>query len=521
MGIRTVMITGDNPLTAAAIAQESGVDDFLAEATPETKMALIKHEQQGGVLVAMTGDGTNDAPALAQADVGVAMNTGTTAAKEAGNMVDLDSNPTKLMEIVEIGKQLLITRGSLTTFSIANDVAKYFAIIPAMFVTTFPVLDRLNVMNLSTPESAILSAVIFNALIIVLLVPLALRGVQYRPMGAAGLLRRNLLIYGLGGIIAPFIGIKLIDMLLIGGAFPMMKIALRATLATIVLLVLTAVLYPLAITGIAQVAFGNKADGSLVQDNGTEVGSSLIGQAWEGDQWFYGRPSAIAYDASTSSGSNLGSQLQGSRVGSRRAGGRNHQAGRPVQPRTDGVRDPRGSAELLGERARPRHQRGGRSAPGAEDRIGARDLRGLRPPARRGPRPGSAARVPRSASGERARAQPRVGASGVVVIEVVVRDRIVVVMGRGRVDVDPTVHVARAAIGVRLLMLTLGYPVSQRQQAFISGRSTKRSKRASTWTRDRRRPTGSPTTWRDGRRHVVAAGRDGRRIGSVLARLPS
>jgi K+-transporting ATPase ATPase B chain len=220
MGIRTVMITGDNVLTAAAIAQESGVDDFLAEATPETKMALIKREQEGGKLVAMTGDGTNDAPALAQADVGVAMNTGTTAAKEAGNMVDLDSNPTKLMEIVEIGKQLLITRGALTTFSIANDVAKYFAIIPAMFVTTFPVLDRLNVMNLRTPESAILSAVIFNAVIIVLLVPLALRGVKYRPVGAAALLRRNLLIYGLGGLIAPFVGIKLIDMLLALFHFP-------------------------------------------------------------------------------------------------------------------------------------------------------------------------------------------------------------------------------------------------------------------------------------------------------------
>jgi K+-transporting ATPase ATPase B chain len=220
MGIRTVMITGDNPLTAAAIAQESGVDDFLAEATPETKMALIKHEQEGGVLVAMTGDGTNDAPALAQADVGVAMNTGTTAAKEAGNMVDLDSNPTKLMEIVEIGKQLLITRGALTTFSIANDVAKYFAIIPAMFVATYPELDKLNVMNLSSPQSAILSAVIFNAVIIVLLVPLSLRGVRYRAAGAAALLRRNLLIYGLGGIIAPFVGIKLIDMALALVNFP-------------------------------------------------------------------------------------------------------------------------------------------------------------------------------------------------------------------------------------------------------------------------------------------------------------
>jgi K+-transporting ATPase ATPase B chain len=214
MGIKTVMITGDNPLTAAAIAEESGVDDFLAEATPETKMALIKKEQEGGVLVAMTGDGTNDAPALAQADVGVAMNTGTTAAKEAGNMVDLDSNPTKLMDIVEIGKQLLITRGSLTTFSIANDVSKYFAIIPAMFVGTYPALNSLNIMALSTPQSAILSAVIFNAVIIVLLVPLALRGVRYRAVGAEALLRRNLLIYGLGGIIAPFVGIKLIDLLL-------------------------------------------------------------------------------------------------------------------------------------------------------------------------------------------------------------------------------------------------------------------------------------------------------------------
>ncbi|HET9724939.1 MAG TPA: potassium-transporting ATPase subunit KdpB [Actinomycetota bacterium] len=214
MGIRTVMITGDNVLTAAAIAQESGVDDFLAEATPEAKMDLIKREQAGGKLVAMTGDGTNDAPALAQADVGVAMNTGTTAAKEAGNMVDLDSNPTKLMEIVEIGKQLLITRGALTTFSIANDVAKYFAIIPAMFAGVLPALDALNVMDLATPRSAILSAVIFNALIIVALVPLALRGVRYRPIGANGLLRRNLLIYGLGGIVVPFIGIKAIDMVL-------------------------------------------------------------------------------------------------------------------------------------------------------------------------------------------------------------------------------------------------------------------------------------------------------------------
>jgi K+-transporting ATPase ATPase B chain len=214
MGIRTVMITGDNPLTARSIAEEAGVDDFLAEATPEDKMALISREQEGGRLVAMTGDGTNDAPALAKADVGVAMNTGTSAAKEAGNMVDLDSNPTKLIEIVEIGKQLLITRGSLTTFSIANDIAKYFAIIPAMFAGVFAGLDTLNIMRLASPESAILSAVIFNALIIIGLIPLALRGVRYAPSSAAQMLRRNLLIYGLGGIVSPFIGIKLIDLLI-------------------------------------------------------------------------------------------------------------------------------------------------------------------------------------------------------------------------------------------------------------------------------------------------------------------
>ncbi len=214
MGIKTVMITGDNPLTAAAIAREAGVDDFLAQATPKDKMDLIRKEQSQGKLVAMTGDGTNDAPALAQADVGVAMNTGTQAAKEAGNMVDLDSNPTKLIEIVEIGKQLLMTRGSLTTFSIANDVAKYFAIIPAMFAGTFPVLNALNIMHLKTPASAVLSAVIFNALIIIALIPLALRGVKYRPLGAALLLRDNLLIYGAGGIVIPFLGIKLIDMII-------------------------------------------------------------------------------------------------------------------------------------------------------------------------------------------------------------------------------------------------------------------------------------------------------------------
>jgi K+-transporting ATPase ATPase B chain len=214
MGIKTVMITGDNPLTAATIAREAGLDDFLAQATPEDKMKLIKDEQAGGKLVAMTGDGTNDAPALAQADVGVAMNTGTQAAKEAGNMVDLDSNPTKLIEVVEIGKQLLMTRGALTTFSIANDVAKYFAIIPAMFAVAFPVLNALNIMGLRTPQSAILSAVIFNALVIIALIPLALRGVKYRAMSAAALLRRNLFVYGFGGLVAPFVGIKIIDVII-------------------------------------------------------------------------------------------------------------------------------------------------------------------------------------------------------------------------------------------------------------------------------------------------------------------
>ena len=212
MGIKTVMVTGDNPITAAAIAGEAGVDDFIAQATPEDKLKYIRKEQQGGRLIAMCGDGSNDAPALAQADVGVAMQTGTQAAREAGNMVDLDSDPTKLIEIVAIGKQLLMTRGALTTFSIANDVAKYFAIIPALFVVTYPELGAINIMKLGSSQSAILSAVIFNALIIIALIPLALRGVEYRPVGAAALLRRNLLIYGLGGLVAPFIGIKLIDL---------------------------------------------------------------------------------------------------------------------------------------------------------------------------------------------------------------------------------------------------------------------------------------------------------------------
>ena len=318
MGIRTVMITGDNPLTAKAIADEAGVDDFLAEATPEDKMALIKREQEGGKLVAMTGDGTNDAPALAQADVGVAMNTGTSAAKEAGNMVDLDSDPTKLIEIVEIGKQLLITRGALTTFSIANDIAKYFAIIPAMFVALFPGLDVLNIMRLHSPQSAILSAVIFNAIIIVALIPLALRGVRYTPSSASKLLSRNLYIYGLGGIIAPFIGIKLID--LVVQFFPGMSTmqlsnwirqhwaALRALL---VLTVILGIAYPAVRSGWSPScpACTTRPTDRSSRSNGKPVGSSLIGQSFtdkDGNplpQYFQSRPSAAGagYDPTATS----------------------------------------------------------------------------------------------------------------------------------------------------------------------------------------------------------------------------
>ena len=266
MGIRTVMITGDNPLTAAAIAAEAGVDDFLAQASPADKLAYIKKEQGEGRLVAMTGDGTNDAPALAQADVGLAMNTGTMAAKEAGNMVDLDCNPTKLIEVVAIGKQLLITRGALTTFSIANDVAKYFAIIPAMFMATYPALSKLNIMGLHTSQSAILSAVIFNALIIIALVPLALRGVHYKPVSAASLLRRNLLIYGLGGIIAPFPGIWAIDQIVQAGFGVGRNLCgnklLPGLRMTLLLTVLTGLIYPGVVTGLSQLFFPKQADGS-------------------------------------------------------------------------------------------------------------------------------------------------------------------------------------------------------------------------------------------------------------------
>ena len=336
MGIRTIMITGDNPLTAAVIAREAGVDDFLAEAKPKDKMDLIKREQGKGKLVAMTGDGTNDAPALAQADVGVAMNSGTQAAKEAGNMVDLDSNPTKLIEIVEIGKQLLMTRGALTTFSIANDVAKYFAIIPAMFAGVFPVLNALNIMYLHSPQSAILSAVIFNAIIIVALIPLALKGVKYEPKAAEVLLRHNLLIYGVGGIIVPFIGIKAIDMLsgrdapgiivrrtivhspihgpsTCNGTLTQTKSTdrirsgeLRFASRSLPRRVL-GLGYPLLVTGWPVRLFPHKAAGSLILKDGQVIGSELLAQSFTSDHYFHPRPSAAGngYDATSSGGTNL------------------------------------------------------------------------------------------------------------------------------------------------------------------------------------------------------------------------
>ena len=314
MGIKTVMVTGDNRLTAAAIAAEAGVDEFLAEATPEAKLELIRRHQKEGHLVAMCGDGTNDAPALAQADVAVAMNTGTQAAKEAGNMVDLDSNPTKLIEVVDVGKQMLVTRGALTTFSIANDVAKYFAIIPAAFATTYPALDRLNVMRLTSPESAILSAVIFNALIIIVLVPLALRGVKTRASSAAVLLRRNMLIYGLGGIVVPFVGIKLIDMLLAASGTGLRRMnmlrELKPTLVIFALLTLvTGVAYPGVVWIFAQLVVPERATGSVIERDGKAVGSRLLGQTFTSPRYFWGRPSATGPfpdNGAVSSGSNQG-----------------------------------------------------------------------------------------------------------------------------------------------------------------------------------------------------------------------
>src|SRR5262249_24175931 len=316
-GLRTVMVTGDNPLTAKAIAEQAGVDDFIAQATPEAKLAYIRKEQGGGKLVAMMGDGTNDAPALAQADVGVCMNSGTQAAKEAGNMVDLDSDPTKLIEVVEVGKQLLMTRGALTTFSIANDLAKYFAIVPALFAATLPWLRSIDVMQLHSATSAILSAVIFNAIIIPLLIPIALKGVKYRPVGADALLRRNVLIWGLGGVFVPFVGIKLIDLFLVGlrlvarpphpdpspprgggrkKGVKIMTSSLRASLWLMLsTLLLCAVLYPLVLLGIGQTLFRNKVQGSLVTDgDGKVIGSRLLAQPFTADEYFWPRPSAAS-----------------------------------------------------------------------------------------------------------------------------------------------------------------------------------------------------------------------------------
>ena len=427
MGIRTVMITGDNPLTAQAIATEAGVDDFLAEATPEDKMDLIRREQAGGRLVAMTGDGTNDAPALAQADVGVAMNTGTQAAKEAGNMVDLDSNPTKLIEIVEIGKQLLITRGALTTFSIANDVAKYFAIIPAMFSGVLPALDRLNVMDLDTPRSAILSAVIFNALIIVALIPLSLRGVRFRAESAVVMLRRNLLIYGLGGVIAPFIGIKAIDLVISANrsVLAMRRQLLPALGMLLVFTVITGLMYPLLVTGIAQTAFADKADGSLIERDGVVVGSKLdrpavrrarvlppppVGRrlragAQGGGTYSYGSnygPHQRAFldgeddpetpDVDESETSGVDDLVEAYRE----ENGLADDALVPVDAVTSSAQglDPHISVANARLQARPRGRRAG-----ARARRGARAHR--RPHRRPGPR------VPRRAGRERARAQPR------------------------------------------------------------------------------------------------------------------
>ena len=409
MGIKTVMITGDNPLTAAAIAAEAGVDDFLAQATPENKLKLIRDYQAGGRLVAMTGDGTNDAPALAQADVAVAMNTGTQAAKEAGNMVDLDSNPTKLIEIVRIGKQMLMTRGSLTTFSIANDVAKYFAIIPAAFAVTYPQLGLLNVMGLHSPESAILSAVIFNALVIVALIPLALRGVAYRPLGAAAVLRRNLLVYGVGGILVPFAGIKA-HRPVPGGRPPGLRqpmSMLRPALVTVAALTLiTGLAYPLAITGVGGLLFPRQAQGSLIVQPWPGAGQPPHRPAHRGSRATSGAASRPPATSPPTPTTPAGSNLAPSNPDLAKAAAGPRQGPARRWTRTTRRRS-RGPGDRLRQRAGPPHHPRRRRVPG---RAGW-PRRGACPRPRCAswcarassrPVPGPAGRTP----GERAGAQP-------------------------------------------------------------------------------------------------------------------
>ena len=427
MGIRTVMITGDNPRTARAIAEESGVDDFLAEATPEDKMALIRKEQEGGKLVAMTGDGTNDAPALAQADVGVAMNTGTSAAKEAGNMVDLDSNPTKLIEVVEIGKQLLITRGALTTFSIANDVAKYFAMLPAMFSIAFPELSKLNILHLHSPQSAIASAIIFNALIIIALIPLALRGVRYKPSSAsahapqepADLRRRrpDHPVHIHQGDRPHHHEHPRIQVIHVNRLPTLVRQHIAAFRALLVFTVLCGIIYPVVMVGVAQVAFKNQADGSLVTYNGKVVGSSLLVPGVRGRE---GQPAAAVLPAAAVQRVQLVGEerlrLRRELLRCRQPRPEQHDpaqdrpaaaaADRGVRPR-EGLADPAGRGHLVGVRPRPGHLAAVRGHPGPPGRRGAAPAGVASPGAGQQVHPGPEHRLPRRAAGECAQPEHR------------------------------------------------------------------------------------------------------------------